>query len=78
MAFVAMVNETLLAVSDQIERKSYGTSDLKTTISVWENVFRQLRVTIVLNNHMETVGQPALTASINDRRIYEVSVLHAI
>ena len=66
MALVAMVNETLLAVSDQIERRSYGTSNLKTTMWVWENLFRQLRVTMVLNNHMDTVGEATLAASIND------------
>jgi hypothetical protein len=52
MAFVALVNETLTTVSEQVIRRSYGSSDLKGTIGLWHNLFQQLRVSIVLDRHL--------------------------
>jgi hypothetical protein len=52
LAFVALVNETLTTVSEQVTRRSYGSSDLKGTIGLWHNLFQQLRVSIVLDRHL--------------------------
>ena len=52
LAFVVLVNETLATVSEQVTRRSYGLSDLKSTIEVWHNLFQQLRVSTVLDRHL--------------------------
>jgi hypothetical protein len=57
LAFVGVVNETLLTVSEQIMRKSYGTSSLEGTVCLWENLFQQLRVSIILSGHLDLIQE---------------------
>ena len=57
LAFVGVVNETLLTVSEQIMRKSYGTSSLGGTVCLWENLFQQLRVSIILSGHLDLIQE---------------------
>eukprot|EP01038_Epipyxis_sp_PR26KG_P010056 gene10056-13516_t len=52
MAFVAIVIDTLQAVNDQVERRTYGDSNLKNTISEWESLHKKLRVVLLLSSRI--------------------------
>lgn len=66
LAFVGVVNETLLIVSEQILRKSYGISSLEATITLWENLFQQLRVSIVLSGHLDLLQETKCSTCVRD------------
>lgn len=75
LAFVALVNETLTTVSEQVTRRSYGSSDLKGTIGLWHNLFQQLRVSIVLDRHLVILKESKGTKCVHayDTRTRSVS-----
>lgn len=75
LAFVALVNETLTTVSEQVTRRSYGSSDLKGTIGLWHNLFQQLRVSIVLDRHLVILKESKSTQCVHayDSRAQSVS-----
>lgn len=64
MAFAAVVLETLAAVHEQVERRTYGAFGLSQSMVVWENLVRQTRVAILLASRASSdasPGQPAFT-----------------
>lgn len=66
LAFVGVVNETLLTVSEQIMRKSYGISSLEGTACLWENLFQQLRVSIILSSHLDLIKEIKYASCVRD------------
>ncbi len=49
MSLTALVLEVLVAVSDQVERRSYGKYTLSTTIQQWQDLYNKLRVVSFLS-----------------------------
>lgn len=52
LAFSAVLLETLYIVNDQVERRTYGSDNLKTTIQSWENLVRHVRVLLFIQNRI--------------------------
>jgi hypothetical protein len=48
MAVVVVVLDTLKAVNDQVERRSFGATSLSRTVAAWETKLKQLRVVLLL------------------------------
>lgn len=49
-AFAAIVAETLCALTEQVEKKSYGLHSARVTMAAWENLCRMLRVAQVVQS----------------------------
>lgn len=45
-----MLLETLYTVNDQVERRTFGADNLKSTITAWENLVRQLRLLLFVKS----------------------------
>ena len=52
MAFAAVVLETLGTVHEQVERRTYGASNLLRTMAAWETLVRQVRVALLLSSRV--------------------------
>lgn len=52
LALSAVLLETLYTVNDQIERRTFGSENLKYTIASWENLIRQVRVLLFIKNRI--------------------------
>ncbi len=52
LTFASVVLETLLTVHEQVERRTYGASNLTLTILAWENLVRQVRVALLLSSRL--------------------------
>lgn len=51
-ALAAILLETFYSVNDQVERRTYGSDNLKKTIYSWENLIRQVRVLLFIKNRI--------------------------
>ncbi len=60
MAFSSVLLDTLNAVNDQIERRTYGQDHLKLTIHCWENIIRQTRLLLLLKSRVYSNKIPAV------------------
>lgn len=52
IALTSLVLEVLLAVEEQVQRRTYGASDLTLTITAWTMLVRQLRLLLLLSSRM--------------------------
>lgn len=66
LSLVAIVCETLTAASDQVISRSYGNHSLQLTVEVWENLYRQIRVSLILTGFLNFLGDTIVTASVHD------------
>ena len=66
LAVVAVVCEALTSVSEQISRRSYGAFSLQMTLTVWENLRRQLRVILLLKSRQDVLCDGRCVASVHD------------
>ena len=75
LAVVAVVCEALASVSEQISRRSYGAFSLQTTLTVWDNLRRQLRVILLITSRQDLLCDVRCVASVYDLDIGHHTVI---
>jgi hypothetical protein len=63
LGIVAVIVEVLSAVSIQLATRSYGKCNLQVTLTIWTNLFRQLRVALLLSSRYSTLHKEHLKIS---------------